>query len=157
MPTYLGQVYNPLIEEVDGKVFTVSTYPKTAIIATPDYNFEVSYSGRINEYAIKHDGRTDKWLFVYQLPNGNYRTMMFNKNQIEYDDDTIVYNAQTLSNIDFNNNTVYDPADGKIIGINIHKNVAKEFVCNVVDEGSKLEFTGKGFRIYNKDKIYNYG
>ena len=157
MPTYLGQVYNPLIEEVDGKVFTVSTYPKTAIIATPDYNFEVSYSGRINEYAIKYDGRTDKWLFVYQLPNGNYRTMMFNKNQIEYDDDTIVYNAQTLSNIDFNNNTVYDPADGKIIGINIHKNVAKEFVCNVVDEGSKLEFTGKGFRIYNKDKIYNYG
>ena len=157
MPTYLGQVYNPMIEEDDGKVFVVSTYPKTAIVTTPDYNFEVSYSGKINEYAIKHDKVTNKWLFVYQLPNGNYRTMVFSKKQIEYDDDTIVYNAQTLSNIDFNNNTVYDPADGKIIGINIRKNVAKEFVCDVVDEGSKLEFTGKGFRIYNKNKIYNYG
>lgn len=157
MPTYLGQVYNPIIEEDDGKVFVVSTYPKTAIVTTPDYNFEVSYSGKINEYAIKHDKVTNKWLFVYQLPNGNYRTMVFSKKQIEYDDDTIVYNAQTLSNIDFNNNTVYDPADGKIIGINIRKNVAKEFVCDVVDEGSKLEFTGKGFRIYNKNKIYNYG
>lgn len=157
MPTYLGQVFNPLVEEVDGKVFIVSTYPKTAIVTTPDYNFEVSYSGKINEYAIKHDKVTNKWLFVYQLPNGNYRTMVFSKKQIEYDDDTIVYNAQTLSNIDFNNNTVYDPADGKIIGINIRKNVAKEFVCDVVDEGSKLEFTGKGFRIYNKNKIYNYG
>lgn len=157
MPTYLGQVFNPLVEEVDGKVFVVSTYPKTAIVTTPDYNFEVSYSGKINEYAIKHDKVTNKWLFVYQLPNGNYRTMVFSKKQIEYDDDTIVYNAQTLSNIDFNNNTVYDPADGKIIGINIRKNVAKEFVCDVVDEGSKLEFTGKGFRIYNKNKIYNYG
>ncbi len=157
MPTYLGQVYNPIIEEDNGKVFVVSTYPKTAIVTTPDYNFEVSYSGKINEYAIKHDKVTNKWLFVYQLPNGNYRTMVFSKKQIEYDDDTIVYNAQTLSNIDFNNNTVYDPADGKIIGINIRKNVAKEFVCDVVDEGSKLEFTGKGFRIYNKNKIYNYG
>ena len=157
MPTYLGQVFNPLVEEVDGKVFTVSTYPKTAIITTPEYNFEVNYSGKINEYAIKYDRRTDKWLFVYQLSNGKYRTMVFNKKQIEYDDDTIMYNAQPLSNIDFNNNTVYDPADGKIIGINIQKNVAKEFMCNVVDESSKLEFTGKGFRIYNKNAIYNYG
>lgn len=157
MPTYLSQVYNPLIEEVDDKVFTVSTYPKTAIIATPEYNFEVNYSGRINEYAIKYDRKTNKWLLVYQLPNGKYRTMVFNKNQIEYDDDTITYNAQPLSNIDFNNNTVYDPTDGKIIGINVYKNVAKEFTCSVVDESSKLEFTGKGFKIYNKNTIYNYG
>ena len=157
MPTYLGQVYNPLIEAVDGKVFSISTYPKTAIMTTPEYTFEVKYSGRINEYAIKYDRRTNKWLFVYQLPNGRYRTIVFNKNQIEYDDDTIVYNAQPLSNIDFNNNAVYDPADGKIIGINFSKNAAKEFNCSVVDESSKLEFTGRGFKIYNKNNIYYYG
>lgn len=157
MPTYLGQVYNPIIEAENEKVFRVSTYPKTAIITTPEYNFEVKYRGKINEYAIKYDRTTNKWLFIYQLSNGKYRTMMFNKNQIEYDDNTIMYNAQPLSNIDFCNNTVYDPADGKIIGINIKKNVAKEFACSVVDESSKLEFTGKGFKIYNKDCIYNYG
>ena len=83
--------------------------------------------------------------------------MLFNKKQIEYDDDNISYNAETLSNIDFYNNTVYDPADGRIIGININKNIAKEFECCVVDESSKLEFTGKGFKIYNKNNIYRYG
>ncbi len=157
MPKYLRQVYNPLIEAVENKVLTVSTYPKTAIITTPDYNFEVKYAGKINEYAIKYDKKTNKWLFVYQLSNGKYRTMLFNKKQIEYDDDNISYNAETLSNIDFYNNTVYDPADGRIIGININKNIAKEFECCVVDESSKLEFTGKGFKIYNKNNIYRYG
>ena len=83
--------------------------------------------------------------------------MIFNKNLVEYDDDTIMYNAQPLSNIDFCNNTVYDPADGKIIGINLKKNVAREFACDAVDESSKLEFTGKGFKIYNDNCVYNYG
>lgn len=157
MPKYLGQVYNPLFEvSDDGKVFTVSMYPKTAIITTPDYTFEVRYNGKINEYAIKYDRVTQKWLFVYQLSNGKYRTMVFNKNHVEYDDDIIMYNAQTLSNIDFCNNTIYDPADGKIVGTNISKNTAKEFDCSVVDEGSRLQFTGRGFKIYNKQNIYNY-
>lgn len=158
MPNYLGQVYNPFFEASDdGKLFIVSMYPKTAIITTPDYTFEVDYNGRINEYAIKYDRATQKWLFVYQLSNGKYRTMVFNKNRIEYDDDVIMYNAQPLGNIDFCNNTIYAPADGKIIGTNIVKNTAKEFNCSVVDESSKLQFTGRGFKIYNKNNIYNYG
>lgn len=158
MPNYLGQVYNPFFEASDdGKVFIVSMYPKTAIITTPDYTFKVDYNGRINEYAIKYDRVTQKWLFVYQLSNGKYRTIVFNKNCIEYDDDVIMYNAQPLGNIDFYNNTIYDPADGKIIGTNIVKNTAKEFNCSVVDESSRLQFTGRGFKIYNKNNIYNYG
>ena len=158
MPNYLGQVYNPLFEASDdGNVFIVSMYPNIAIIKTPDYTFEVNYKGRISEYAIKYDRTTKKWLLVYQLSNGKYRTMVFNKNRIEYDDDVIMYNAQPLGNIDFCNNTIYDPADGKIIGTNIAKNTAKEFNCSVVDESSKLQFTGRGFKIYNKNNIYNYG
>lgn len=158
MPNYLGQVYNPFFEASDdGKVFIVSMYPKTAIITTPDYTFKVDYNGRINEYAIKYDRVTQKWLFVYQLSNGKYRTIVFNKNCIEYDDVVIMYNAQPLGNIDFYNNTIYDPADGKIIGTNIVKNTAKEFNCSVVDESSRLQFTGRGFKIYNKNNIYNYG
>lgn len=158
MPNYLGQVYNPFFEASDdGKVFIVSMYPKTAIITTPDYTFKVDYNGRINEYAIKYDRVTQKWLFVYQLSNGKYRTIVFNKNCIEYDDNVIMYNAQPLGNIDFYNNTIYDPADGKIIGTNIVKNTAKEFNCSVVDESSRLQFTGRGFKIYNKNNIYNYG
>ena len=158
MPSYLGQIYNSLFEvSEDGKVFIASMYPKRAIITTHDYTFEMDYSGRISEYAIKYDKVTQEWLFVYQLPNGKYRTLIFNKNRVEYDDDVMMYNAQPLSNIDFYNNTIYDPADGKIIGTNILKNTAKEFNCNVVDESSKLQFTGRGFKIYNKNNIYNYG
>lgn len=158
MPNYLCQVYNPLFEvSDDGNVFIISMYPNIAIIKTPDYTFEVNYKGRISEYAIKYDRTTKKWLFVYQLSNGKYRTMIFNKNRIEYDDDIIMYNAQPLGNIDFCNNTIYDPADCKIIGTNIIKNTAKEFNCSVVDESSKLQFTGRNFKIYNKTNIYNYG
>lgn len=118
----------------------VSMYTKTAIVTTPDYTFEVDYNGRINEYAIKYDRATQKWLFVYQLSNGKYRTMVFSKNRIEHNDDIIMYNAQPLGNIHFCNNTIYDPADGKIIGTNIVKNIAKEFNCSIVDESSKLHF-----------------
>lgn len=158
MPTYMGTVYNPLFEvSEDGNVFVASIYPKKAIIRTQDYTFEVDYSGRINEYAIKYDKITKSWLFVYQLRNGKYRTMVFCKNKIQYDSNAIMYNAQPLSNIDFYNNTIYEPADGKIIGTNIFKNTAKEFDCSVVDESSRLEFTGRGFKIFGKNNIFNYG
>lgn len=158
LPSYLGQVYDPLIGvSENGKTFVASRYPKIAIVTTSDYTFEVDYSGKIKEYAIKYDSVTNKWLFVYQLSNGKYRTMVFNKNKIEYDGDVIMYNADTLSSIDFYNNIIYDPSDGKIIGSNIVKNTAKEFACNVVDENSNLKFTGRGFKIYNKNQIYNYG
>lgn len=157
MPKFLGQVYNPLFEiSSDGKAFIVSTYPKNMIITTPDYNFEVKYSGKIREYTIKYDVKTGKWLFIYQLSNGKYRTMIFNKNVIEYDNNNIIYNSATLSNIDFYNNTIYDAADGKIIGTNVFKNAVKEFSCSIVDENSKLQFIGKGFKITNKSEIYNY-
>ena len=114
-------------------------------------------TGKVNEYAINYDEKTNHWLFVYQKPNGKYRTMVFSKNQIEYDTDTILYHAQPISNIDFWGNTIYDPDDGKIIGTNLAKNTAKEFPCKVVDESCKLKFTGRGFKIYGKDHIYQYG
>lgn len=156
-PTYMGQTYKPLFEVADdGRVFIASLYPKKMRIHTDDYNFDVEYKGWINEYAIKYDKITHHWLFVYQLPNGKYRTMVFSKDKIKYDDDVITYNAIPLSNIDFANNTIYDPDDGRIIGNNILKNTAKEFVCSAVDESSKLEFTGRGFRIYNQNAIYKY-
>lgn len=158
MPNYLGKVYNSfIVASEDGKyVFAMSMYPKTAIVKTPDYTFEVEYSGRINEYAVKFDANTGKWLLVYQMSNGRYRTMVFNKNVVEYDDDVIMYNAQTLANIDYFNNMIYDPADGKIVGTNIIKNISKEFECNVVDESSKLKFTGRGFKIYGVNTVYTY-
>lgn len=156
-PTCMEQVYKPLFEVADdGRVFIASLYPKRMRIHTDDYNFDVDYSGWINEYAIKYDKVTHHWLFVYQLSNGKYRTMVFSKDRVKYDDTVISYNAIPLSNIDFANNTIYDPDDGRIVGINILKGTAKEFACSVVVESSKLEFTGRGFKIYNQGSIYKY-
>lgn len=152
-----GKQFNPLFEAAkSGEVFIASMYPKKAIINANDYNFEVNYDGKINEYAIKFDPVSKRWLFVYLKPDGKYRTIIFGKNKVEYDDDVINYNATPLSGICFYSNIIYDPADSKFIGINPYTNNAKEFVCDVVQESSKLEFIGTGFRIYNDDKIYNF-
>ncbi len=156
-PTYLGLCYKPLFEvSEDGRVFVASMYPKRMRVHTDSYDFDVDYTGWVNEYAIKYDKVTHHWLFVYQLSNGKFRTIVFSKDKIKYDDDVISYSAMPLGNIDFCNNTIYDPDDGKIVGTNILKGTAKEFPCSVVDEASKLEFTGRGFKIYNQDAIYKY-
>ena len=156
-PTYLGLCYKPLFEVAeDGRVFVASMYPKRMRIHTDSYDFDVDYNCWVNEYAIKYDKVTHHWLFVYQLSNGKFRTIVFSKDEIKYDDDVISYSAMPLGNIDFCNNTIYDPDDGKIVGTNILKGTAKEFPCSVVDEASKLEFTGRGFKIYNQDAIYKF-
>ncbi len=158
MPTLIEKVYKPLFDVSDsGKVFVVSTYPKKMYIHTDTFNFEVKYTGWINEYAIKYDEVTGDWLFVYEMSNGNFRTMVFGKKAVRYDSDVIDYNTMTLENIDFHGSTIFDPSDGKIVGTNLAKGTYKEFKCNVVDENSKLVFTGRGFNIYTEDHIYNFG
>lgn len=159
IPVYLGKVYNPLIgaSNDSSNYFSFSRYNKKGIIKTKDYTFEIKYTGKIRDYAIKYDRISHKWLFAYRLPNGKFRTMIFYKDKILYDDDNILYNADTLGNIDFCNDIIYDPTDGAIIGINVFKNVAKQFTCSVVDEESKLKLTRDGFKIFNNGEIYNFG
>jgi hypothetical protein len=158
IPSTIAQVYNPIFEvSSTGKTFIASLYPKKAIIAANKYNFELNYTGKIKEYAIKYDPISDKWLFVYLKANGKYRTIVFGDKVIEYDNDILMYNATPLSSICFYNNTIYDPADKKIIGINYIKNQSKEFQCVVVNESSRLEFANGGFHITNEDKIYSFG
>lgn len=153
----IAQLFDPLFAVSDsGEVFCISLYPKKAIVRIGDRRFEVAYDGKISEYAIRQDALTGKWLFVYQMSNGKFRTIVFGKNSIEYDSDMISYNASPLFGMCFYNNTIYDPGNGKIIGINFVKNTAKEFSCNVVDESSKLEFKEGGFIITNDDKIYSF-
>lgn len=152
------QVYNPLFAVADnGETFVGSFYPKKAVIRANNYNFELPYTGKVQEYAIKYDMVSKRWLFAYLLPNGKYRTVVFGDKSIEYDSDVIRYNASPLSGIYFYNNTIYDPADGKIIGTNYVKNQAKEFSCDVVSESSKLEFEDGKFIITTDDKIYSFG
>jgi len=154
----IAQTYNTIYEvSKQGKLFIISLYPKKAIINIDNHNFEVPYNGKIREYAIKYDYVSDKWLFIYKLLNGKFRSLVFSDKEIIFDQDNIAYNAETLSNIEFVNNTIYDPSAGKIIGINYLKNVCKEFICDIVQEDSKLEFRDNKFIIINNEKIYSFG
>lgn len=151
-------VYNPRFEiSDDGEVFVVSLYPKKAVVTVKHRNYTFEYAGKIGDYAIKYDEITKKWLFVYLKNDGKYRTLIFGDKAIEYDNDTIQYNAMPLSGICFYNNTIYNPSDEKIIGTNYLKNQGKAFDCNVVNENSTLKFNGRKFIIVGKDKIYTFG
>lgn len=154
----IGQVFNPLFAVSDiGETFVGSFYPKKAIIKINNYNFEVAYKGKIKEYAIKQDSISKKWLFIYQLSNGKYRTMVFGNKVVEYDEEMISYAANPLSNICFYKDTICVPGAGKITMINYVKNLTKEIPCNVVREDSKLNYSNGVFEITNEDKIYQFG
>lgn len=153
----MGQVFNPLFAVAStGDSFIGSFYPKKAIIKINRHNFELPYKGKIREYAIKQDSVTKKWLFIYELSNGNFRTVVFGDNEIEYDETVITYQTNPLSNICFYQKTICVPADEKIIMISYIKNRTKEIPCAVVTEDSKLNYSNGKFEIINEDKIYQF-
>ena len=154
----MNQVFNPYFSVAEcGEVCCISMYPKKAIVQANGHHFEVSYTGKIKEYALKYDTISKTWLFLYQMSNGRVRTMVFGDKKVEYDSDALNYNASPLYGLCYYNHTIYDPGNGKIIGTNIVKNTAKEFECNVVDESSKLNFKNGKFIIANEEKIYSFG
>jgi|GEM_PF-1199604 Uncharacterized protein with protein kinase and helix-hairpin-helix DNA-binding domains len=156
MPRIVTGAYNPLFSVAEsGDVFVISRYAKKALVSANGRNFELAYDDKIQEYAIKQDDVTRKWLFVYQMSNGRWRTVVFGE-EIEYDSDILNYHAAPLSGICFHGGTIYDPAGGKIIGANIAKNIAKEFACAAVDESARLEFKDGGFTITTDEKIYRF-
>jgi hypothetical protein len=148
---------NSLFSVTDGgEIFVMNRYPSKAMVSCNGRNFQIDLTHRIHEYAIRHDDLTGKWLLVYQLPNGKFRTVIFGAKVVEYDSDVISYQAAPLSNLCFHGNTIYDPGAGKITGTNPVKGTAKEFPCSVVDESSRLRFVGGGFDIITDTKIYRY-
>jgi len=154
----IAHTFHPIFEVSDtGEIFIASMYPKKAVISANGCNFEIPYEGKILEYAIKHDYVSKSWLFVYKLKNGKFRTLILQGSGVIYDSEEIKYHAYPLSNMEYVNNTIYDSADGKIVGTNLLKNVSKEFICTVVQEDSKLKFVNGKVIITNQEKIYSYG
>ena len=158
MKRIITPTYQPLFSVADdGEIFVFNRYRDKGLVSCNGRNFELEYSGKIVEYAIRRDEATGKWLLVYQLPNGKFRTVIFGHQSIEYDSDVLQFHASPLSGICFFGGTIYDPAGGKIIGTNVFKHAAKEFDCGAVDESSKLQFSNGGFTITTDDKIYRFG
>ncbi|MCL2869252.1 hypothetical protein FWF48_00365 [Candidatus Saccharibacteria bacterium] len=154
----LALAYRPLFGvSAKGDICVVSRYPGKLQVQINQHNFELVCPDKIQEYVITQDGLTGKWLFIYRLNNGKYRTVVFSKTAIEYDQDVLMYNATPLTNLYFYGGIIYDPGNSKIVGTNLTKNSAKEFACSVVDEASALRFDGHKFTIVAQDKIYRFG
>ena len=126
-------------------------------ISKDGHDVEMPNVPPIKEYAIKYDAVTKTWLFVYEKPNGAFRSMVFGTNGKEYDDDTVRYSATPLSNICYSNGTVYDPGIKSFTGTNLKKGSSKIFQCNEVDETCRLKFEKGGFTIVSDTAVYRFG
>ena len=141
-----------------GEYFVASQYPDRLVISLKGRDIEVEHVTKIREYAIKYDQRTKTWLFIYEKPNGAFRTMVLSvENGILYDDDRLRYSATVLSNVCYHGGTVYDPGNRAFTGTNLLRGTSKTFPCDVVDEASSLEFDGKGFLILGGTTIHRFG
>lgn len=152
------QSCNPLLAANSaGRPFIVARYEDRLMVTYDGHDIELPYHDKITEYAIKYDDKTATWLFIIELRNGKHRTIVFGKNGIEYDGDTIRYHAAPLSNLCYFGGVVYDPGNSEIVGTNLVKNQSKSFACSVVDADSALEFDGCGFDIVTDTKVYRFG
>ena len=151
-------VNKPIFKIIDDKTrFIASFYPQRAIVVANGHTYEVDCNEPITEYALKYDKQTKRWLFIYEKLDGSFRTLVFGEGRIVEDNTTWKYSAMPLSAICFAGNTIYEPGDAQIIGLNVGTNVSKSFPCKVVTENSHLEFINGGFMITNSDKVYRFG
>ncbi len=151
-------VNKPIFKIIDDKTrFIASFYPQRAIVVANGHTYEIDCNEPITEYALKYDEQTKRWLFIYEKLDGSFRTLVFGEKRIVEDNTTWKYSAMPLSGICFAGNTIYEPGNAQIIGLNVGTNVSKSFPCKVVTEDSHLEFINGGFTITNSDKIYRFG
>lgn len=152
-------VYKPIFRIIDDKIrFIASFYPQRAIVVVNGaQTYEFDCRETVTEYVLKYDEYTKRWLFIYEKSDGTFRTLVFGEKDILVDNTTWKYSAMPLSGICFAGNTIYQPGNQEIIGLNITTNNTKSFPCKVVAENSYLEFIDGGFTITNTDKVYRFG
>ena len=152
------QSHNPLLAmNTKGESFILARYVDRLLATYDGRDVEIKYAGRITEWTVKYDEKTETWALIFELTNGKHRTIVLGKKGIEYDSDIVHYDAMPLSNLCYYGGVVYDSGNGEIVGTNLTKNTAKKFICTVVDAGSVLEFSKGGFDIVADDKLYRFG
>jgi serine/threonine protein kinase len=140
----------------DSNYFICNIYDGLKIINVDEYSYMWYNNDKINEYGIHYDSVSKTWLFIIQNQKGEFKTFVFNKNNIVFESEKINYIVK-LSNICFYNNTIFIPGDGFIRGYNYQKNVFKDFKFDIVNEDSKLIKDGNKFTVINEQEIYQIG
>jgi hypothetical protein len=149
--------FNNLFEIIDDKnYFICNNYDNMKIINISGYNYTYMNTSKIVDYGIHFDTVTKRWLFIFEDSKGKFTTMVFDKNNLIYQSDSIKY-TNTLSNLCFNNNVIFKPCDGAIKGYSYEKNIYKDFECSVVNEDSKIVKNSNKFIVINEKEIYKIG
>lgn len=133
----------------------VNYYEKKIIINVDGWNNSIDYDGKIINYGIHFDKKTNGWLVILENEKGKFLTIVIGQKNdsynILYKTDEIKYQC-SLNNVCINGN-IFIPIDGKIRGYSYQKNAFKDFECSIVDGNSKL-LKDKYFVVINDENIY---
>jgi serine/threonine protein kinase len=157
----LRQVNNPIFEVADdGELIVVDRYTDKFFISTDHYNTEVKSTNKIKNYFLQKDKISKSWLFVYEQRIGKFRSIVIDKEgKIIADRTDAVYKVASLTNMYFINNTVYEPADGKILARNLVKDSFTEFTdaLDILTGACSVKFDkSNNILVLTENKIYRY-
>lgn len=148
---------NSIFSVVDDKTYFVcDMYSNMKIINVSGYEYTLNNNDKIINYGMHYDKYTKSWLFVTENQKGIFNTYVFEKNNLLYETDKIKYNS-SLSNLSFEQNTIFKAGDKLIRGFNYTKNAYKDFMFDEVNEDSKLMKDGSKFYVINEQNIYKLG
>lgn len=117
-------------------------------------NIDLEYNSKIINYGIHFDSISKSCLVILENKANKFTTFVVDKdNNIVYKNEDIYYNC-ILSNICFNNNTIFIPIDGNIRGYSYTKAIYKDFKCGEINDNSKLIKKGSKFIIVNDNNIF---
>lgn len=149
--------FNNIFDVYDlNNYFICNIYDNMKVINISGYNYVLKDNDKIINYGIHYDIISKQWLFIIENDRGQFKTYIFNKNEIKYETDKIKYSTE-LNNMCFNNGTIFIPIDGAIRGYSYSKNKYKDFICDIVTEDSKLIKESKKFTVINEKEIYKIG
>jgi len=139
--------------EVSGEhYFICSMFDGYSILNIDGYNHELMSDQPNNNYGLHYDTISKTWLFMFTDKRGKLFIKIFDKNKEIYSSESFKY-TENLSNICYNNSTVYFPCQGKITAFNHVKNITKDFVLDIISPDCFLNFNKSGKIEVISDKI----
>lgn len=133
-----------------------STVPRNGIVPSTRFMLDRENINmeHLSNCIFKLDNVTGKALIIYRYNDTKCRTVVID-DKIVYDSKEIEYNLDDLSLIGFNNDTIYMPAENKILAFSYAENKLTSLPCNVVKSYSKLEFNAEYISVINQKDVFN--
>ncbi|HCL58101.1 MAG TPA: hypothetical protein DHW82_13995 [Spirochaetia bacterium] len=148
---------NCLFNVYDEKNYFILNFSENKKIASlSGINLEISLKGKIIQYGIHFDPVENQWLFTAENDSGVFKTFVFGKSKILYENEKKKYIAP-LKNLCFYGNVIFEPGEKVISGFNFQKNASKDFEAEPVSEETELIRRGSKFIAVNQREIYEIG